>query len=454
MKKYLMSGIAVIAFAAAFTSCSKSTDLYDQGAVDERNKQEQEKKEQAKVDQINADYEKAFINTFGQPSPTHKWGFGSSTRAAGTRTVDDNGNIWYQSWERPYNVNLSPAEIDELKSLLTKGVETYNTEIFPYENYYIEQIYKGESEDYAYDNNGNKTNTKVKGSQQMNHLQARNGNKYEHSDNFNAGGNSSFQVDQGNGVRYVGITLMRGMSLDGITATNQFGYDESWGTENGKFYNNYLIVQYKGEWYVGFDFEAHKQTDTKNNGEAMQVYRDWAFTDWIVRISPAYPKSLENGRVFCEDLGTIGDFDFNDVVFDARIFADGSIDIDVLAAGGTLPIAVAGTTITIGQMTNTGKNAAGTQKIHIAPVSGQPKYNTILDIPIVVSGESNATYALDAPEGKAPQKICVPIGTRWVDEYVNINNAYPKFKDWVKDDRIKFWEDPVVKYTDLNLSNN
>jgi len=454
MKKYLMSGIAVIAFAAAFTSCSKSTDLYDQGAVDERNKQEQEKKEQAKIDQINANYEKAFINTFGQPSPTHKWGFGSSTRAAGTRQVDDNGNIWYQSWERPYNVNLSPAEIDELKSLLTKGVETYNTEIFPYENYYIEQIYKGESEDYAYDDFGERTNTKVKGSQQMNHLQARNGNNYEHSDNFNAGGNSVLKVDQENGAHYVGITLMKGMSLDGITATNQFGYDESWGTENGKFYNNYLIVQYKGEWYVGFDFEAHKSPTSVNHGEARQVNRDWAFTDWIVRISPAYPKSLENGRVFCEDLGTIGDFDFNDVVFDARIFADGSIDINVLAAGGTLPIAVAGTTITIGQMTNTGENAAGTQKIHIDPVNGQPKYSTILDIPIVVSGESNATYALNATEGKAPQKICVPIGTRWVDEYVNIKNAYPKFQNWVNDESVKFWEEPVVKYTDLNLSNN
>ena len=36
MKKYLMSGVAAIAFLAAFTSCSKSTDLYDQGAVDEK----------------------------------------------------------------------------------------------------------------------------------------------------------------------------------------------------------------------------------------------------------------------------------------------------------------------------------------------------------------------------------------------------------------------------------
>lgn len=438
-----MTGVAAVAFAATLTSCSKAGDLYDEGAVN-----------QQKEVTVKKSYATAFEKTFAKPAKGHKWGFGSSTRAAGTRQVDDNGNIWYQSWERPYNVNLSPAEIDELKSLLTKGVETYNTEIFPYENYYIEQIYKGESEDYAYDDFGDRTNTKVKGSQQMNHLQARNGNKYEHSDNFNAGGNSSSQVDEGNGVRYVGITLMKGMSLDGITATNQFGYDESWGTENGKFYNNYLIVQYKGEWYVGFDFEAHKSPTSVNHGEARQVNRDWAFTDWIVRISPAYAKSLDNGRVFCEDLGTIGDFDFNDVVFDARIFADGSIDIDVLAAGGRLPISVAGTPITIGQMVNTGVNAGGTQKIHIDPVNGSPKYATVKDIPIEVSGENNAVYALDAPVGEAPQKICVPIGTRWVDEYVNINNAYPKFTNWVGDESVKFWEEPVAKYVDYNLNNN
>lgn len=443
MKKYLMTGVAALAFAATFTSCSKSGDLYDQDAVN-----------QQKEATIKESYATAFEKAFAKPAKGHKWGFGSSTRAAGTRQVDDNGNIWYQSWERPYNVNLSPAEIDELKSLLTKGVETYNTEIFPYENYYIEQIYKGESEDYAYDDFGDRTNTKVKGSQQMNHLQARNGNNYEHSDNFNAGGNSVLKVDQENGAHYVGITLMKGMSLDGITATNQFGYDESWGTENGKFYNNYLIVQYKGEWYVGFDFEAHKSPTSVNHGEARQVNRDWAFTDWIVRISPAYAKSLDNGRVFCEDLGTIGDFDFNDVVFDARIFVDGSIDIDVLAAGGRLPISVAGTPITIGQMVNTGVNTGGTQKIHIAPVNGQPKYATVKDIPIEVSGENNAIYALGAPVGEAPQKICVPIGTRWVDEYVNINNAYPKFTNWVEDESVKFWEEPVAKYVDYNLNNN
>lgn len=42
-----MTSFAAIAFLIAFTGCSKN-DLYDQGAVDERNRQEQEKKDQQK----------------------------------------------------------------------------------------------------------------------------------------------------------------------------------------------------------------------------------------------------------------------------------------------------------------------------------------------------------------------------------------------------------------------
>ena len=106
MKKYLMSGIAVIAFAAAFTSCSKSTDLYDQGAVDERNRQEQEKKDQQKVENVQATYEAAFKNTFGQPAAGQDWGFGDSNSAtrALTRAVGTYSN--YKGSLEPVNVSF------------------------------------------------------------------------------------------------------------------------------------------------------------------------------------------------------------------------------------------------------------------------------------------------------------------------------------------------------------
>ena len=36
MKKYLMGGIAAVAICAAFTSCSKNNDVFDQNPADGR----------------------------------------------------------------------------------------------------------------------------------------------------------------------------------------------------------------------------------------------------------------------------------------------------------------------------------------------------------------------------------------------------------------------------------
>ena len=87
MKKIIMTSFAAIAFLIAFTGCSKN-DLYDQGAVDERNRQEQEKKDQQKELTVNEKYAAAFEKAFGKVGANVDWGFGSknsSTRAF-TRT--------------------------------------------------------------------------------------------------------------------------------------------------------------------------------------------------------------------------------------------------------------------------------------------------------------------------------------------------------------------------------
>ena len=57
MKKYLMTGMAALAFCAAITSCSKGEDLYDENSIIENG-----------VEKIKADYAAAFIATFGQPA--------------------------------------------------------------------------------------------------------------------------------------------------------------------------------------------------------------------------------------------------------------------------------------------------------------------------------------------------------------------------------------------------
>ena len=448
-----MTGLAAIAICAAFTSCSKSDELYNPDVI-----------KQGKAEAIVEKYNQAFLKYIGASSeadiPANQtWGFGGYT--AGTRGANDNGNIWYKDWERPYNVNLSSAEIEELKGLLTKTPNTVNTQIIPYENYYVEQIYKGVSSDYAYDNNGNKTETTITGSNQMDWLHARSGNTMIHIDNFNYGNNNDQKVDEGNGTIYYGITLMEDMSRDGITATNQFAFSESWGTANILYYN-YYIVQYKGEWYVGFDFEGHKGTDTHNNNEAMQVYRDWAFTDWIVRISPATAKVTDPNDVciIAEDLSAedATDFDFNDVVFTVHYTSNTEATITLYAAGGTLPLTVAGEEVhaklgygTVDEkglykMINTNRQGAdGVNGVPTASwsVSGIQKSNRGNDIIIQVDkGEKNANgvienhnwVTLTANTGEPAAKLCV--GTeyatdhKWCDERESIQTKWPVFSAW------------------------
>lgn len=71
-----MTGMAAIAFCAAFTSCSKEiTPMSEEEMV------------AVGVQKIYSDYEAAFQKVFGTPAAGHTWGFSD---AAGTRGKDDN----------------------------------------------------------------------------------------------------------------------------------------------------------------------------------------------------------------------------------------------------------------------------------------------------------------------------------------------------------------------------
>jgi hypothetical protein len=152
---------------------------------------------------------------------------------------------------------------------------------------------------------------------------------------------------------------------------------------------------------------------------------------------------IEEGRIMCEDLGVIGDFDFNDVVFDAEIHQDGTTIITVLAAGGTLELTVAGEEVhalfgvELKDMVNTGIMTK-------APVTftAKEQYRHLIDIPIVVrkqDGQTITSYILTAIKGQAPQKICVPRTTLWPKEYKSIKLAYPEFVNWVEGEDAFNW---------------
>ena len=420
-----MSGIAALSVCAGFISCSN----HDEGFTT---------LQEAKY----AEYQEVFVKTYGKISSTQDWGFGS---AALTRSAETNSNEWgtnqnngkYKDVLKLSEIPaITPQELDDvLKVFNERGAASYEPAV-DWSTFFVQQVYKGTASHPTH-----AVGQSVVGGNQMNWLCAFDPatNSDDHVNNFNNADGS--------------VMLMMNSS------TRRFGYSSS--SDNGHVFYYFRMEEINGMYYVGFDFSA----EGRNPNE--QVDRDYIYNDWIVKIIPGqgYPKVKEQGRIFCEDLGSIGDFDFNDVVFDAKIYEAGNIDITVLAAGGTLPISVADTPIAplMGSMVNTGKKTVPSQKIQIsAETATQNGWTSLKSIPVEVTMKANQydeKIMLKAEKGSAPQKICLPIGTKWADEYVDINAAYPSFKSWVTG--AEGYNSPVsvvnpveAVYVDLDLSNN
>ena len=102
MKKYLISFVAATALILAFTGCSKSNDLYNQGIIDEKNKEDQAKQDQQNELAINEAYATAFEKAFGPVGSNVDWGFSRKssgarafTRAGGCRLYKGNMSLLF-----------------------------------------------------------------------------------------------------------------------------------------------------------------------------------------------------------------------------------------------------------------------------------------------------------------------------------------------------------------------
>lgn len=152
-----------------------------------------------------------------------------------------------------------------------------------------------------------------------------------------------------------------------------------------------------------------------------------------------------------EDLGSTNDFDFNDVVI--RITKNSTeqngsvvsttIDVDLCAAGGTLPTNVWFNNENLGEVhelfgvpTGTMVNTGNVEKDVVRLISGRTVGEgfTISDnarqFKIVVSGDATKEITLPGNTGVAPQAICIPGKWAWPTERLNIADAYTGFGAW------------------------
>lgn len=217
-----------------------------------------------------------------------------------------------------------------------------------------------------------------------------------------------------------------------------------------------------------------------------------------------YMEIVDQGRVFCEDIATANmgvkeDIDYNDIVFDARVWrvydkevtiAKSAItaktesgernvrykyDISMLAAGGTIPENVGinnddvhdvfgvGLTFMVNTWTenskafgqyNTPTNVMRPKKEISYTLSYDkvdPNNVGISTIPIEVKYSGNKAMALNNreinSEGKstAPYKLCLPLGTLWPIERVNIQQAYSDFSSYVSSPDNLFYKGTKVE---------
>ncbi len=400
MKKYLMTGVAAIAIFAAFTSCSKSEELYDAGQIT--------KNEAA---QIEENYNRAFIATFGQPAANQDWGFGSG---AGTRTWNVNGNQWHDgvNYNYEYDAKVTTDEMNKVFNYVNNPTNVRTVDQISFTEYWVTQIWNGEDDANAtgakapasisYPNQNGQTTTIIGGAQ-MDKLEIKekqSADSWIHCNNFNGADNNDWKEGGEGGrtlmtssgtysFRYTNsqssylsekYIIVPGANIDPSLADFYYvcfdferGYTEAeWAQEKTMgSYEAWNGNNYQGGWNFSLDGNLNedqvKAAIGQVNGRDIQNIQikgylygdkhcdgDGNYTDWIVRISPARVVTTTNyvDRIIAEDLNaqannsdatddwTVGsDWDFNDVVFDVR-YEGTTAYVKIVGAGGVYPLYV------------------------------------------------------------------------------------------------------------------
>lgn len=402
--------LTIAAGAMVFNTSCSSNDMpsYDQGA------------------DKTATYQDNFVKTFGNIDPKNDWGFGENipSNPKPTKGFDANGNMWGGYVEVP-DV-LTEAQINAVTAWFTAHPTPQGIAV-NWCDFFVQQV---SSTDYG---------------RHMDKLTC--GTAEEHINDFNSGDRSEKDVcywqDPNNQNNK--LTHKDKISLMVNSSTECFGYHESVG--NTQYNDKYVIIpgdviakEYpniglEGMYFVGFDYNAYKSDGSTNDN----VNADGYYNDWIVKITPGL--YTRGQRVMCEDLGTTADYDFNDIVFDVVNDGNGypggnnwdpATIIIVRAAGGTLSATIEEKEIhnlfgvETSSMVNTGLKTAPVAIFRI------PQVAKAKDIKVMV-GNDTGTWELKTATGAAPQKICVPNGTRWNKEYKSIELSYPNFRNYVQD---------------------
>lgn len=341
MKKYLIKGLLALVVGGFVASCAD--DKVDYIPISQ---------------QKATAYEDAFKELIGgEVAPNHNWGFKKTSLVdapATTRVAATNSNQWFDGVTEQFKHLVKPADVTDREEQVVsdwfKANQHPTSDPIYLSEFFVQQVYFG-TKPYTETGNNN-TEYTVVGGEHMDYLYAWDptNNQLDHINNFNTSDPKRNDPDNQNGFH--NMQLMQNSS----TAT--FGFHESYNSDNQRYYSvkdkNWVIKALYVDgvlgYYVGFDYESH--------GDQGEFEPDGFFDDRIVKIVPGNgvytytPNSssssssstrtdrverrrlVNQGRIFCEDLGTnivtTSDIDFNDAVFDAKIWRKGQFNVEFL----------------------------------------------------------------------------------------------------------------------------
>ncbi|MBR2456224.1 MAG: DUF4842 domain-containing protein [Bacteroidaceae bacterium] len=185
----------------------------------------------------------------------------------------------------------------------------------------------------------------------------------------------------------------------------------------------------------GFDANDISKADCVGHGNIPQDFENIVDTsiEWVVAF---------------EDLGSTGDYDFNDAVVGITHNAEtNQVEITPLAAGGTMKAELYFGNEKLGEIHDLLRKGAPTnvpinvdergnkgQKIIKSVGNGFSISEKWQDLKIVV-GNKSSTIVLEPNKetGRAPQAICIPAPWFWAKEGIHIEQAYKQFGGWTQD---------------------
>ena len=529
MKKYLIQGALALATAFVLSGCHED-DISGSSTLEQKAKA----------------YEETFVEAFGMPNANHNWGFGTVGNAR-TRAV-----IKPDMTDYP---NFNDAHIYDTPAAITDGERAYVANWFHentgftnglnVSNFYLQHVTatnavrQGLFHNYEKNLNPSSWTEEISAEAHLDHLQVGSETNLAHTEHV-------FDFNGENCGDWETVYIQNGSAL-------QFGVHSSWGTDSDapddSYYwyfkcaeitvpgENFEDGQDKTAWYVGICYYG-KSIETKDANGNPEKWRELGnenlaaerCEDWILKVVPGEGETIrqeeepetpmvtvmdkeytetvitqtdrngyeteqlmEQGRVFCEDLGSTGrtDIDFNDLVYDAKIWhktkyeriiktittkkGDEEISVDrdttilnssayndtllVLAAGGTLPLTVAGrevgnlfgvdyltmvNTVTTADTARLIKGVKYNLETEMAdPVElTMTGYESINQIPLWVEFAKETKKLNNASDevGYIPRCLLVPMGTQWATERTPIDETYAYFDDYVRD-MTNCWDD-------------